>query len=333
MKGWTRIDIDGQARAGDIAEQAAHKPPASEPELAAAIIPRSPRYSIEELIVPSSTRQQIQSILNKVQYQEMLYETWNIKSIDRSGRKTAINLYGPPGTGKTMCAEGIAAAIGREVLEVDYAALESKYVGDTSKNLTAVFQVARDSHSVLFFDEADSVLGKRLTEVRQSADHSVNQTRSVLLKLLEEHNGIVVFATNLARNYDSAFARRILAHIEIPLPDLDCRRRLWTRVLLPEIPGALDISPDELAGDSEGLSGGEILNVLINAATAAVGRDGAERILTKQDVSTALQILIRSKLHVGEPPPVVPGGVGSVVTTTETIQLEDVPGMSHSEEA
>lgn len=140
------------------------------------------------------------------------------------------------GTGKTMAAHAIAHQLGRKLLPVSYAQIESKYVGETAKNLTAMFRFARETKALLFFDEADALLSRRVTNMSNSTDVSVNQTRSVLLLLLGEFDDLVLFATNFLSNYDPAFLRRILAHIRFDLSDEDSRAKLWQRYIPPQMP-------------------------------------------------------------------------------------------------
>lgn len=144
-----------------------------------------------------------------------------------------MNLYGPPGTGKTMAAHAITSALEKQMICVDYAEIESKYVGETSKNLSRLFQTAKEQDAVIFFDEADALLSKRVTNMTSATDVSVNQTRSVLLNLLNQYQGVILFATNFIQNFDAAFLRRIKYHIPFHLPDEAMRERLW-RMYIPE---------------------------------------------------------------------------------------------------
>jgi SpoVK/Ycf46/Vps4 family AAA+-type ATPase len=246
-------------------------------------VPEVPRRGLGDLVVPDAVRARIETALSRVRHHHVLYHEWNLKRVDPRAR-VAINLYGPPGTGKSFCAEAIAHHLERPIIRVNYAEIESKYVGETPKNITAAFRKARETDSVLFFDEADSILGKRLTHVTQSADHGVNVSRSVMLLQLDQFDGVVLFATNLARNYDGAFMRRILAHVEFVLSDLECRSRLWRQLMPAELPVAADVRPEGLAAQSAGLSGGDILNVVLAAASRAVQRQGEGRRVLRPDV-------------------------------------------------
>ena len=220
-------------------------------------------------------------------------------TIDPTRGRTAINLYGTPGTGKTFAAEAIAHRLKKKILKVNYAELESKFVGDTAKNIVEIFRQARAQDAVLFFDESDSILGKRLTQVRHSTDHAVNVSRSVMLLQLDEFEGVTIFATNLARNYDSAFVRRIIAHIFMPLPGDEERRRLWTSHIPAQLP--VELTEDDwllLTQKSEGLSGGDILNAVIYAASRALAQDATHCKVVLEDFLLAVETELKGKTAV-----------------------------------
>jgi SpoVK/Ycf46/Vps4 family AAA+-type ATPase len=203
-----------------------------------------------------------------------------------------------------MAAEALAAARGRRYIDVSYAELESKYVSQTSKNIVECFRQAAAHDAVLVFNEADSILGARLSEVTQSADHSVNIARSVMLTQLDHFTGLVIFTTNFARNYDNAFVRRILTHVRLDLPDTATRRRLWERFLPAAMPGVTDLNGDaldELAAASEQLAGGHLVNIVIAAAGRVAERTGTERRLQLRDLQEEIQIARRTQQDVGRP--------------------------------
>src|SRR5258708_6999788 len=183
--GWEKLPHDYYTTSERFKEKAPHRettlqePEGWKPEMQFKAEP--PRRSLEKLIVSEVTRSQILTMVAKINYHYKLYTEWDLQSLDPYGGRTAINLYGPPGTGKSFCAEAIAAQLKKDIIRVNYAELESKYVGETSKNITAAFASAKAASAVLFFDEADSILGRRLTNVTQSADYSVNISRSVML--------------------------------------------------------------------------------------------------------------------------------------------------------
>ncbi len=176
-----------------------------------------------------------------------------------------MNFYGPPGTGKTRAALGIALRLGKPLYQVDYSAVISKYLGDTAKHIKAAFQAACEHGAILFFDEADSLLSKRVS-TGESCSTSINQNRNCLMQELDRFDGVVIVTTNLFENYDPALLRRIQRHIKFRVPDASMRRELFA-LHLP--------NPDRVTGDyavlaalSRGLSGGDILNVCVNATHA-----------------------------------------------------------------
>jgi len=231
---------------------------------------RESRYFYKDLVLPDRVVEQLKILKSMIDNHLLVYENWRFNEIDPYGEQTSFNLYGPPGTGKTMIVEALASEFGKKIIDVDIAQLESKYVGETSKNIVKAFNAAREQDAVLLFDEADTVLGRRLSNVTQSADASVNSARGVMLKELEKHRGIVAFATNFACNYDPAFTRRILMHIHVPLPGLNERIQLWKKKIPMKAPGAENIDYHSLGEISEGLAGGDILvcvkNSLFDAA-------------------------------------------------------------------
>lgn len=259
-----------------------------------------PRRKLADLVVPEKTMAQVRGLLTKIRYHKVLYEDFGLAEVDPSGGRTAINLYGPPGTGKSFAVEAMAHELGMGIIRANYAEIESKFVGETPKNIKAAFAKASETNSLLFFDEADSVLGKRLSNVTQSTDHAVNVGRSVMLLELDRFTGVTVFATNLASNYDTAFTRRILGHIEMPLPDAEARLRLWRGHLPAKLPVQLnDDDWERLVAGSEGLAGGEILNAVLYAAAMAVEREGPDCTITADDLLDAVDVGLRAKAVIG----------------------------------
>lgn len=229
----------------------------------------TPLYSLDDVVLNAETREKLETLLTIIRKHDFIYSTWGLKEVDPGGRCVSVNFYGPPGTGKTMCAMALAHTFGKKIIDVDYAELESKYVGDTGKNIEAAFRFAREHDAVLFFDEADSILGKRMSQVTQATDHAVNTSRAVMLKQLDHYDGIVVFATNLAENFDKAFSRRILSHIEVGLPDAPSRRILWQKFMMPTVPGSSEVDLQQLVDASAGMSGGDMKNAFVKACSLA----------------------------------------------------------------
>lgn len=285
---------DGEPSLADLGKDAAPTPVKEESFRA-----KEPAYALENVILPAAAKERVLTLLGRIRNYRTLYEDWGLQQVDPRGKHVAVNFYGPPGTGKSMIAEALAAHLGKRILDISYAELESKYVGETGKNITKAFQIATREDAVLFFDEADSILGKRMTQVTQAADHGVNVARAVMLKQLDAFEGIVVFATNLAKNFDGAFVRRILEHIEMPLPDESCRRQLWLRMIPESVPGRASIDWDDLAQASHGLSGGEIKNAVICALSRAVIREDAAKAVTMDDFRQAIMNVKQAKRDVG----------------------------------
>jgi SpoVK/Ycf46/Vps4 family AAA+-type ATPase len=247
-----------------------------------------PRRTLDDLVVSPSVKEQIDAAMARLANHQVLYHEWGLEAVDPKGAAVALNLYGPPGTGKTLCAEGLAGSLGRPFLRVSYAELESKYVGDTAKNLVRIFRTASGTGAVVFFDEADAVMSRRIALVNQSSDHALNLTRSVLLMELDRFDGIAIFATNLVESYDPAFLRRMFAHIRFELPDLPCRERLWRRLLPDKLPRDPDLQPDWLAEMTDGLSGADLLGLLVRAACRVVQRTGEARRVSRADIVAEL---------------------------------------------
>lgn len=260
-----------------------------------------PKRELEDLVVSEKIRMQLSSLLTKVKYHDVLYEEFGLKEVDPTGGRTAINLYGPPGTGKSFTAEAIANELNRNIIRVNYAEIESKFVGETPKNIKAVFQKAKETNAVLFFDEADSILGKRLSNITQSTDHAVNVSRSVMLLELDNFSGVTIFATNFASNYDSAFVRRILGHIEMPLPDKSCREMLFEKLTPKKLPIELSKSDwESIFNETERLSGGDILNIIVNASSMALEREGIKCKVRINDFITAIHLAKKAKEEIGK---------------------------------
>ena len=254
-------------------------------------VPEEPRYSLEDIILPESTREQILDVSTYAENSHRVFELWGFKRTHKFSRRIGVNLYGAPGTGKTMAAHAIARKLGKKILIVNYADIESKYVGETPKNIRKAFEAAKNSGSILFFDEADAILSKRVTNMTQAVDVSVNQTRSVMLMLMNEYEDFIIFATNFIENFDPAFMRRISVHVKFELPDESCREKLWRMYIPPELPNNLDAA--ELAQKYDGLSGSDIANAMLNAAFKAA-RLNAD-ILDKKIVFEAVENILASK--------------------------------------
>lgn len=223
-----------------------------------------PKYTFDDIILSKNTLKKITDTLAIREKQDIVFEKWGLKNTHKYSQKVGINLYGPPGTGKTLVAHAIAHYLKKDIMIINYADIESKFVGDTPKNLKKAFETAIKTDSILFFDEADAMLSRRVTNMNNATDTSVNQTRSVLLTLLNDYQGVIIFATNYISNYDPAFMRRILAHIEFELPNEDMRKLIFKKLIPSQLPNNIKIS--EIASKYDGLSGSDISNAILLAA-------------------------------------------------------------------
>ncbi|HSR52708.1 MAG TPA: ATP-binding protein [Acidobacteriota bacterium] len=253
---------------------------------------RKPLYDFDFLVAPEHVKESLLSAVDLIKVEQKVFDTWNLRSIEPFPR-SALNFYGPSGTGKTLAAHAVASYLNKSILAVSYAEIESKYVGDSSKNIEAVFFAAERDKSVLFVDEADSLLSKRLTDVSQGAEQAINSMRSQLLICMERYKGIAIFSTNLVENYDQAFQTR-MRYIHFPLPDEPSRREIWKRHLPPQLPLGSDVSLDKLAHIDD-LCGRDIKNAVIDTALRAA-RSGAPRI-RMQDLVEAVERVKHSRIH------------------------------------
>lgn len=254
-------------------------------------VPETPKFTLQDIVLNESTKEQILDAADYTRNSKIVFETWGLAATHKYSHRLGINLYGPSGTGKTMVAHAIAAYLGRKILAVNYADIESKYVGETPKNIRKAFDAAKKTHSILFFDEADAILSKRVTNMSSATDVSVNQTRSVMLMILNDYQDFVIFATNFIENFDPAFMRRIAMHVKFELPDLECRRRLWRMYIPRQMPNTID--SEHLAKTYDGLSGSDISNAVLMGAFKAARK---RKVLVEEcDVEEMVKNILESK--------------------------------------
>jgi SpoVK/Ycf46/Vps4 family AAA+-type ATPase len=235
-----------------------------------------PRRTFDDVILPPATRRALDQALVHVTSFDLIFNQWGLGERHPSGMALAFNFAGPSGTGKTICAEAVAHKLGRRLMIVRYAEVESMWMGQTPKNVAAVFRVAREQGAVLLFDEADAIAARRSTSVEHSFQRESNTVVSVLLQELEEFTGVVIFATNMAVNFDPAFERRIRTHVLFQMPGVEEREQIW-RVQMH--PARTPLAPDvdfRLLAERYEASGGDIHNAVLKAAMAAASEPGPD---------------------------------------------------------
>ncbi len=227
----------------------------------------TPQYGWDDIVLAKEHLQQLREICSYVKYRSTVYDSWGFDGKLALGKGLNVLFAGPSGTGKTMSADIMAGDLGLDLYKIDLSGVVSKYIGETEKNLARIFTEAERSNTILFFDEADALFGKR-SEVRDAHDRYANVEISYLLQRMEEYTGIVILATNLRKNMDDAFVRRLHFTIEFPLPSAKDRRRIWEKIWPVATPRSADVDLDFLAQRFD-LTGGNIRNIALAAAFLA----------------------------------------------------------------
>lgn len=240
-------------------------------ELARLACKIEPKRRWADIVLPEEPMRQLRDLCAQVMHHHTVYDTWGFGRKLSSGKGVNALFSGPPGTGKTMAAEVIANDLNLDLYKIDLSQIVSKYIGETEKNLDRIFRAAHDANAILFFDEADALFGKR-SEVKDSHDRYANIEVGYLLQKMEEFEGVAILATNLRRNLDEAFVRRMHAIVEFPFPDEEYRRRIWEGSFPREAPVGKDVDFATLAREVR-LAGGSIKNIALAAAFSAA-RDG-----------------------------------------------------------
>lgn len=221
----------------------------------------------DDVVLPDAELETIEAIVARVRQRDEVFEQWGFARKAGRGLGTVALLSGPPGTGKTMTAALIAKELGLAMYQVDLSRMVSKWVGETEKNLAALFDAAEASNCVLLFDEADALFGKR-TDVTSSNDRHANMEVNFLLQRIERFTGVCFLTTNHETAIDDAFRRRLSFHVRFALPEAQERAALWKAMLPAEAPvdGGVDF---EALGKRLAMSGGYIKNAVLRAAFAA----------------------------------------------------------------
>ncbi len=230
-----------------------------------------PQFDMGDIILPVKKKQELEEIINYIKYREKVFGEWGFRKKIRYHEGLNILFYGRSGTGKTMAAEIIANELNLDLYKIDLSMIISKYIGETEKNINKIFQEAETSNSIIFFDEADAIFGKRV-KIRDSHDRYSNTEINYLLQKLESHNEIIILATNFKDNMDSAFFRRIRFHIEFPFPEEIERLKIWKTIFpQPNFYLSNDISNKDFGFIAKNfqLSGANIRDAAISAAFLA----------------------------------------------------------------
>jgi len=227
-------------------------------------------YTWDDIVLPEDKVRHLKEICAYIKHKHLVYFKWGFEKKLALGRGLNILFSGPSGTGKTMAADIIATELKLDMYKVDLSSIVSKYIGETEKNLNSVFSDTSSGNAILFFDEADALFGKR-SEVKDAHDRYANIEINYLLQKMEEHEGIVILATNLSKNIDDAFSRRMHFTVEFPFPDERQRELIWRKVFPEEAPLGRDIDWKFLSERLK-LAGGNIKNIALTAAFYAAER-------------------------------------------------------------
>ena len=228
-------------------------------------------YTWEDITMNDDQRNILKVACDRYRLRNRVDQEWNLTKKNAYGNGVSVLLYGPPGAGKTMAAQVVSSELGIPLYRVDISQIFSKYIGETEKNLSIIFDAAKGSNVLLFFDEADALFSKR-TEINNSNDKYANTETAYLLQKIEEYDGMSILATNLYNNFDPAFMRRLTYAVRLDSPDMKARFLLWTTILKDTSALDEDIPFHFLAKNFE-LSGANIKAILFSAAYMA-GADG-----------------------------------------------------------
>jgi AAA+ superfamily predicted ATPase len=227
----------------------------------------NPNYTWNDIVLPLSSLNILKDICNAVTSKATIYSDWGFGKKFSLGKGMTALFTGETGTGKTMATEVIAKELNLDIYKCDLSSILSKYIGETEKNLNTVFKESEGSNSILFFDEADALFGKR-TDVKDSHDKYANIETNYLLQKIDEFEGVVILSTNYRRNIDEAFIRRMQFVVDFPFPKAEYRLEIWEKSFPSQMPKADDIDFDFLANNLQ-ISGGNIKNIVINSAFLA----------------------------------------------------------------
>lgn len=224
-------------------------------------------YTWKDFIVGKDQKEQMIQICNQVKYKEVVEEQWGFQEKMAYGKGTSVLFHGPPGTGKTMAAQIMANELAMELYRIDISMISSKYIGETEKSISNLFENAKNMNIILFFDEADTLFAKR-SEIRNSNDRHANNVTAHLLQRIEDYEGVVILATNFLESIDEAFIRRIQFMMQFEYPSADLRLKIYQSILPEKAECAESLAFEYFAQEFE-MSGSNIKEVLVHAAYLA----------------------------------------------------------------
>ena len=252
----------------------------------------------DDLVIPEDQFASLIELIARIRDRRRVYEEWGYAEKLGRGLGVAALFSGPPGTGKTMAAGLIARELRCEIYQVDVSKVVSKWIGETEKNLAALFDAAEAGHAILLFDEADTLFGKR-TDVKSSNDRHANQEVNFLLQRIESYQGMCILTTNHESAMDEAFRRRLAVHVRFPMPELEERKHLWRALVPPRAPTQGDLRLHELA-ERFVMSGGHIRNAALRAAFLAASENTA---ITQETLARAARLEYEAMGKIAPPAP------------------------------
>ena len=259
-----------------------------------------PNYTMDDLILAPELKQTILTSISRYHEDvDTILESWNLydgtmETVGKVKKKTESGLlmllHGPSGTGKTFASGAIAKHLGKKLLVTDISRLQSKWVGDSEKNIQRLFTIFErivrriENPPVLLLNEADQFLASRLTDTHTSLDQMRNSMQNLFLEGFERLRGVMIATTNLQENMDSAFSRRFHLKLELPIPGVKEREQLWELYLPRSIPRSEEVDIKKLAEEYE-ITGGQIKIIVQNAATEAASRGKRQQLLYLKDLT------------------------------------------------
>lgn len=257
---------------------------------------KDPESSLDNVVMNDDEREAIMRAVTLIKERDLVFNKWNFKNVDKH-TKSILCFHGAPGTGKTMAAHGVAHYLGKKIIEGSYSQIESQWVGVGAKNLEAIFKCAAEQDAVLFIDEADTFLSKRITNSSDPSAKHYNSMSNELYQLIESFDGCIVFASNHIKDFDPAVISRIIEPVEFKLPDEASRKQIISKLMQKEFPiegGKTDDLLTSLAEQTEGFSGRDIRKALLIANASAAYKIKVVKGMPDDEIEIPRQLLIDS---------------------------------------